>query len=99
MCSIATICSGAEVGEARGPVDAGVPGVGRLDARGLRCPLPVLKARKALRAVAPGGALEVLTTDPMAPKDFEHFCATTGTGMIAVEPRGDHVAIILRKPD
>ena len=47
-----------------------------LDATGLLCPLPVLKARRALKAVPAGGVLEVLATDPGAVKDFEHFCRT-----------------------
>jgi tRNA 2-thiouridine synthesizing protein A len=49
-----------------------------LDAKGLKCPLPVLKARKAMRDVPAGGVLRVLATDPGAVKDFEHFCKTTG---------------------
>jgi tRNA 2-thiouridine synthesizing protein A len=49
-----------------------------LDARGLRCPLPVLKARKALKDLADGDILRVLATDPGAVKDFEAFCRTTG---------------------
>ena len=49
-----------------------------LDARGLKCPLPVLKARRALKEVPPGGILRVLATDPGAEKDFVHFCDTTG---------------------
>lgn len=69
-----------------------------LDARGLICPLPVLKARKLLKSVAPGGALRVLVTDPGAPKDFEHFCATTGVILVALDPRADHVEITLRQP-
>jgi len=48
-----------------------------LDAKGLLCPLPVLKARKALKALAPGETLEVLATDPGAVKDFAAFCRTT----------------------
>ncbi len=69
-----------------------------LDARGLICPLPVLKARKLLKSVAPGGVLRVLATDPGAPKDFEHFCATTGVILVARDAREDHVEIILRQP-
>ena len=53
-----------------------------LDATGLLCPLPVLKARRALKAVPAGGVLEVLATDPGATKDFEHFCRTTGCDLI-----------------
>ena len=49
-----------------------------LDATGLKCPLPVLKARKAMKALAPGGLLTVLATDPDSPKDFAAFCAATG---------------------
>jgi tRNA 2-thiouridine synthesizing protein A len=49
-----------------------------LDAKGLKCPLPVLKARKAMREVPQGGVLRVIATDPGAVKDFEHFCKTTG---------------------
>jgi tRNA 2-thiouridine synthesizing protein A len=54
-----------------------------LDARGLRCPLPVLKARKALKELADGEILHVLATDPGAVKDFEAFCRTTGHRLIA----------------
>jgi tRNA 2-thiouridine synthesizing protein A len=68
-----------------------------LDARGLICPLPVLKAKRALRSVAPGEILAVLATDPGAPKDFEHFCATTGSELIKVEQLGDHARIEIRR--
>jgi len=50
-----------------------------LDATGLACPLPVLRARKALREVAPGERLIVRATDPSAVKDFHAFCETTHT--------------------
>ena len=46
-----------------------------LDARGLKCPLPVLKARKALMAVSSGGILTVLADDPAAQVDIPHFCS------------------------
>ena len=49
-----------------------------LDATGLKCPLPVLRARKAMKSLAPGNVLEVRATDPDAPKDFEAFCETAG---------------------
>lgn len=45
-----------------------------LDMRGLACPLPILKATKAIKDVPPGGTLEVLATDPGAKGDFEAFC-------------------------
>ncbi len=48
------------------------------DARGMKCPLPVLKARRLLRDMAAGEVLEIQATDPGAPADFTHFCETTG---------------------
>jgi tRNA 2-thiouridine synthesizing protein A len=53
-----------------------------LDATGLLCPLPVLKARRALKPLPPGAVLEVLATDPGAVKDFKHFCQTTGCQLL-----------------
>ena len=50
----------------------------QFDARGMRCPLPVLKARKLMKDLANGDILEVHATDPGAPGDFTHFCETTG---------------------
>jgi tRNA 2-thiouridine synthesizing protein A len=49
-----------------------------IDARGLLCPLPVLRARKRLLALPPGAVLRVLTDDPAARIDFPHFCAEQG---------------------
>lgn len=49
-----------------------------LDTSGLSCPLPILKAKKALTGMAPGAVLEVVATDPAAPKDFIAFCKATG---------------------
>ena len=49
-----------------------------LDAKGLNCPLPILKAKKALKDVPAGGTLEVLATDPGSVADFAAFCRTTG---------------------
>ncbi len=54
-----------------------------LDAKGLNCPLPILKAQKALKGVAPGGLLEVYATDPGAVKDFQAFCRATGNELVA----------------
>jgi len=70
-----------------------------LDATGLLCPLPVLKARRALKAVPGGGLLEVLATDPGATKDFEHFCNTTGCELVeSGEQDGGVLRFLLRKP-
>lgn len=53
-----------------------------LDVKGLNCPLPILRAKKALKDVPTGGTLEVLATDPGAVKDFEAFCRTTGNELL-----------------
>ncbi|MGE8944119.1 sulfurtransferase TusA family protein [Leptospira interrogans] len=49
-----------------------------LDAKGLNCPLPILKAKKALSELPKGGTLEVLATDPGSVADFDAFCKATG---------------------
>jgi tRNA 2-thiouridine synthesizing protein A len=53
-----------------------------LDAKGLNCPLPILKARKALKEVPTGETLRVLSTDPGSIPDFEAFCRTTGNELL-----------------
>ena len=53
-----------------------------LDAKGLNCPLPILKARKALKEVPDGGILEILATDPGSVADFEAFCRQTGNELV-----------------
>ncbi len=73
-------------------------GEATLDARGLKCPLPVLKARRVLRELPAGGLLRVLATDPGATKDFAHFCETTGCVMVESGREGDVLHFVLRKP-
>lgn len=53
-----------------------------LDAKGLSCPLPILKAKKALKDVPVGGILEVLATDPGSVADFDAFCRVTGNELV-----------------
>lgn len=60
----------------------------REDARGLKCPLPVLKARRWVKEMRPGDILEILVTDPGAPEDFRHFCDLGGHIFLAAEPDG-----------
>ncbi len=68
-----------------------------LDTKGLKCPLPVLKARKAMRDMAPGGVLRVLATDPGSLKDFEHFCETTGHQLLAAREEAGVLIFDIRK--
>jgi tRNA 2-thiouridine synthesizing protein A len=53
-----------------------------LDTKGLACPLPILKTKKALSELPKGAKLEVLATDPGSVPDFQAFCATTGNLLV-----------------
>lgn len=55
------------------------------------CPLPVLKARKALKGVQPGQLIEVLATDPAADADFKAFCEATGHRLVDLTKADDGV--------
>lgn len=63
-----------------------------LDLIGLKCPLPVLRTRKALAAAAPGSRLELRCSDPMAAIDIPHLVAQTGD-VIEAQSRGDNLLI------
>ncbi len=60
----------------------------RLDLRGLNCPLPVLKARKAMRSLAPGDVLVLECTDPVSAIDVPHFVAEDGHEMLGQKKAG-----------
>ena len=68
-----------------------------LDAKGLNCPLPILKAKKALTALPPGATLEILATDPGAVKDFAAFCRTTGHELVEQSVDGNVYRFVLRR--
>jgi tRNA 2-thiouridine synthesizing protein A len=68
-----------------------------LDTRGLNCPLPVLKAKKAMGPLAAGETLEVLSTDPAAVKDFEAFVRATGHALVERSEENGVFRFLLRK--
>jgi tRNA 2-thiouridine synthesizing protein A len=68
-----------------------------LDARGLACPLPAVKARRALAAVPPGGALLVLATDPEAPIDVAAVAADAGCTMTRAHD-GEAWRLLVERP-
>ncbi len=68
-----------------------------LDVVDLKCPLPVLKARKALAGLAPGEILEVLANDPAAAEDFEAFCLATGNRLIGRRAEGGIQRFLIEK--
>ena len=67
-----------------------------LDVTGLLCPLPVLKARKALSEMRSGETLEVVATDPAAVIDIPHFCRESGHGLAAQAQEGDRLRFWIR---
>jgi tRNA 2-thiouridine synthesizing protein A len=69
-----------------------------LDAKGLNCPLPILKAKKALKDVPDGGMLEVLATDPGSVADFQAFARSTGNELVGHSENGGVYRFLLRKP-
>ena len=68
-----------------------------LDVKGLNCPLPILRAKKALKEVAVGGTLQVLATDPGAVKDFEAFCRQTGNELIESKAEAKVFSFIIKR--
>ena len=68
-----------------------------LDCEGLLCPLPVLRARKALAAMAPGQILRLTATDRMAAIDLPHFCAEAGHRFLATEENGPVTAYLIER--
>ena len=68
-----------------------------LDAKGINCPLPILKTKKALQALQPGGLLEVLATDPGSVADFESFCRQTGNQLVSSSKEGDVYKFLLKR--
>jgi tRNA 2-thiouridine synthesizing protein A len=68
-----------------------------LDAKGLNCPLPILKAKKALQGVPAGGLLEIHATDPGAVKDFEAFCRSTGNELVTSSQEGNVFKFVIKR--
>ena len=68
-----------------------------LDARGLNCPLPILKARKAIAELASGEVLRVLSTDPGSVADFASFCRQTGQTLLASNETGGVYEFAIRR--
>ena len=70
-----------------------------LDAKGLNCPLPVLKAKLALTRMQPGEILYVEATDPHARIDFEAYCARTGHDIIRISETGGVIEFLIRRAE
>lgn len=69
-----------------------------LDARGLNCPLPILKAKKALADMASGQVLRVISTDAGSVRDFQAFAKQTGNELVEQQTVGaDHITVLKRR--
>ncbi|NDK34789.1 sulfurtransferase TusA family protein [Rhodovulum sulfidophilum] len=68
-----------------------------IDLRGLKCPLPVLRARKALASLAPGNLLRLWADDPVAVIDIPHFCHEAGHELVGTEETGAATLYLIRK--
>jgi TusA-related sulfurtransferase len=68
-----------------------------LDARGLNCPLPILKAKKALAEMASGELLRVVCTDPGSTRDFQAFARQTGNELVGQSTEGSEFVHLIRR--
>jgi TusA-related sulfurtransferase len=68
-----------------------------LDTRGLNCPLPILKAKKALAEMASGEVLKVVATDPGSTRDFQAFSRQTGNELLEQQAQGGEFIHYLRR--
>jgi tRNA 2-thiouridine synthesizing protein A len=68
-----------------------------LDAKGLNCPLPILRAKKALKTMEAGQVLAIEATDPGSAKDFESFCNQTGNELVSSSEDGSVYHFEIRK--
>jgi tRNA 2-thiouridine synthesizing protein A len=68
-----------------------------LDTKGLNCPLPILKAKKALAEMNSGELLRVLSTDPGSMRDFQAFARQTGNELMAQEQVADEFVHVLKR--
>ena len=68
-----------------------------LDLKGLKCPLPVLKTRKAMKELAPGGQIWVETTDPLAAIDMPNFCQESGHRLLETAENDSGLRFLIEK--
>ena len=67
-----------------------------LDARGLNCPLPILRAKKTLNGMAAGEVLKIVSTDPGSVKDFEAFASQTGNELLSSSEEGGEFHFMMK---
>jgi tRNA 2-thiouridine synthesizing protein A len=68
-----------------------------LDAKGLNCPLPILKTKKMLKDLPVGDSLEILATDPGSVADFQAFCRTTGNELVESNQKDNVFRFVIKR--
>jgi tRNA 2-thiouridine synthesizing protein A len=68
-----------------------------LDVKGLDCPVPILRTKRALAAMAPGELIHVIATDPHSELDFRAYCARTGHELVAARKNGETFEFYVRR--
>ena len=69
----------------------------KVDASGLKCPMPVIRAKKGISSVAVGQAIELLATDPGAMADFKAWTRSTGHELVIAEQHGEVLRFVIRR--
>jgi tRNA 2-thiouridine synthesizing protein A len=69
----------------------------RVDARGLSCPMPIVKTAQAVKTVGSGALIEVLATDPGSTKDFAAWCRSTGNDLVEQSADGAVFRFVIRR--
>ena len=67
------------------------------DFRGLKCPLPVLKTKRALKEIGKGEIIEILADDPAANLDLKHFCEVSGNNLIKISKKENNIHCLIQK--
>lgn len=73
------------------------PATQSLDARGMNCPLPILRTKKALSAMSSGDTLAITSTDPGSVKDMQSFCNQTGNELVSSNANQGEFVFLVRK--
>jgi tRNA 2-thiouridine synthesizing protein A len=69
----------------------------QVDARGLSCPMPIVRTAQAVKPLAPGAIVEVLSTDPGSTKDFVAWCRSTGNELVEQSADGAVYRFVIRR--
>ena len=78
-------------------LEAPIQATSRVDARGLSCPMPIVRTAQAMKTLESGAILEVLATDPGSTKDFAAWCRATGNELLEQSVDGTEYRFVIRR--